>query len=251
MSAQSPQEWFESLPKVTKTYLVAAVACTTLVSFNAVSPYSLLFDPWLVLSKFQIYRLFTPLTFLGGFGLGFVFQLFFFVRYSSALEESPFVPGGPRVGTTADYCTMVLFGQVVLLTIGYVMGMPLLSFSFVFMVIYLWSRRFPDVPINFWGFRSQGIYLPWILLVFSILLGQSVVNDLVGIAAGHLYYFLVEIVPTQYNKHVLFTPQWLRKLVDGEHAYYAAPTGGVRGGYQAPPRAGGYNWGSGGRRLGD
>lgn len=33
-------------------------------------------------------------------------------------------------------------------------------------------------------------YLPWVLLSFSILLGNSATTDLIGIVVGHIYYFL-------------------------------------------------------------
>ncbi len=37
---------------------------------------------------------------------------------------------------------------------------------------------------------SQAPYLPWVLLGFSLLLGNSVSVDLLGMAVGHVYYFL-------------------------------------------------------------
>lgn len=59
------------------------------------------------------------------------------------------------------------------------------------------------------GFRTQGVYLPWVMLAFAVLIGQNPVGDLIGIAAGHLFYFLIEVVPQQYGKQILTTPQWL------------------------------------------
>ena len=36
----------------------------------------------------------------------------------------------------------------------------------------------------------HGVYLPWLYLTFSLLLGTNPIPDLMGIAAGHVYYFL-------------------------------------------------------------
>lgn len=39
-------------------------------------------------------------------------------------------------------------------------------------------------------------YLPWVLLGFSLLLGHNIQADLIGIACGHVYYFLEDVYPT-------------------------------------------------------
>ena len=49
------------------------------------------------------------------------------------------------------------------------------------MLVYLWSRRNPYVRLNFFGLMTfHAPYLPWVLLGFSVLLGNSVVIDLMG-----------------------------------------------------------------------
>ena len=88
--------------------------------------------------------------------------------------------------------------------------------SMVFMIIYVWSRRNPDQPMSFFGvccracacgpaltganrrwqplvapgFKFTGIYMPWVLVAFHVLVARSPVTDLIGIAAGHVYYFM-------------------------------------------------------------
>ncbi|CAE7557774.1 DER1.1, partial [Symbiodinium sp. KB8] len=49
----SPQEWYNSLPPVTRIYMTAAVATTSLVSFGMLSPFTLHLDTSLLFSKFQ------------------------------------------------------------------------------------------------------------------------------------------------------------------------------------------------------
>ena len=92
------------------------------------------------------------------------------------------------------------------------------------MLVYVWSRRNPYIRMNFFGLLNfQAPYLPWVLLGFSLMLGNAVVVDLmgktclfthidlfnrhlidqifisstVGIAVGHVYYFLEDVFPDQ------------------------------------------------------
>lgn len=49
------------------------------------------------------------------------------------------------------------------------------------MLVYVWSRRSPHVRVNFFGLLNfQAPFLPWALMGFSLLLGNSVVTDLLG-----------------------------------------------------------------------
>ena len=69
-------------------------------------------------------------------------------QYSNRLEADPFPAGG---GPTADYVFMLSFGGAVLWAIGYFMGFPFLGASMVFMIVYVWSRREPEMPVSVWG----------------------------------------------------------------------------------------------------
>lgn len=108
------------------------------------------------------------------------------------------------------------------------------------MLVYIWSRRNPFVRMNFFGvlnfqvcdiriykynlsmkniivegklifiFSIQAPYLPWILLGFSILLGNAIWVDLVGMAVGHMYYFAEDVFPQiRGGFRILQTPQIL------------------------------------------
>ena len=50
--------------------------------------------------------------------------------------------------------------------------------------------------MSFLGFFTfNAPYLPWVMLGFSILLGNGVTMDLIGIIVGHTYYFLEFVYP--------------------------------------------------------
>jgi hypothetical protein len=56
----------------------------------------------------------------------------------------------------------------------------------------------------------QAPYLPWVLLGFSVLLGNAIWVDLMGMAVGHTYYFVEDVFPNQRGGfRLLTTPQIL------------------------------------------
>ncbi|KAH7957813.1 hypothetical protein HPB52_023149 [Rhipicephalus sanguineus] len=55
-----------------------------------------------------------------------------------------------------------------------------LGHAFTTMLVYIWSRRNPYFRLNFFGLINfQAPYLPWVLLGFSLILGNSVIVDIV------------------------------------------------------------------------
>ena len=113
--------------------------------------------------------------------------------------------------------------------------------AFTLMLVYVWARRNPFVRMNFFGLLTfNAPYLPYVLLGFSLLLGNAVSVDLLGMAVGHTYFYLEDIFPNQPGGFkILKTPQILKVLCDEapEDPHYAPPP---------EERPGGYNWGEGG-----
>lgn len=243
-------------------------------------------------------------------------------NYSSRLEEDPFPSGG---GPTADYAFMLFFGAAVLWVriqfcppsaappslpslmcscplqvIGFLMEIPFLGTSLIFMILYVWSRRNPTQPVAIWGeqppihhslpglllltptyfllaagFSFEGLYLPWALIAFTVLIGGSPMMDFLGVVAGHLYYFLLEVLPATKGWTLLQTPAILYvplpsidarrptqlltrilavtlsvRLFPSPQTFGATPIIGARGPAAAAQQGGGgYAWGTG-RPLG-
>lgn len=114
---------------------------------------------------------------------------------------------------------------------------PFLGISLVFMLLYVWSRELPDVQVNLYGlvalkvrtpseglgferdalsvltsaggWRSQAFYLPWAMLALDVIFGSPILPDLLGIVAGHVYYFLTVLHPLSTGQNLLKTPLWL------------------------------------------
>ena len=55
-----------------------------------------------------------------------------------------------------------------------------------------------------------GGYLPWAIMAWTLLTGGNILNDLIGVASGHLYIFLKDILPASpYKYNMLKTPAFL------------------------------------------
>jgi Derlin-2/3 len=52
----------------------------------------------------------------------------------------------------------------------------------------------------------QGLYLPWAMLPLDLLFGNPLMPDILGIVAGHLYYFLTVLHPLAGGRYVFRTP---------------------------------------------
>ncbi|CAL5396930.1 unnamed protein product [Camellia sinensis] len=88
---------------------------------------------------------------------------------------------------------------------------PFLGVSLVFMLLYVWSREFPNANINIYGLVSlKAFYLPWAMLALDVIFGSKLQPDLLGIVAGHLYYFLTVLHPLAGGKNILKTPTWVQ-----------------------------------------
>uniref|UniRef100_A0A3P8PE92 Derlin n=1 Tax=Astatotilapia calliptera TaxID=8154 RepID=A0A3P8PE92_ASTCA len=92
---------------------------------------------------------------------------------------------------------MFLFGGLLMTIFGTFVSLVFLGQASTIMLVYVWSRRNPNVRINFFGLLNvQAPFLPWVLTGFSLLLG-SIIVDLLGIAVGHVYFFLEDVFPNQ------------------------------------------------------
>ncbi|XP_032112556.1 derlin-3 isoform X3 [Sapajus apella] len=205
---------FLQVPAVTRAYTAACVLTTAAVQLELLSPFQLYFNPHLVFRKFQVWRLVTNFLFFGPLGFSFFFNMLFVFHYCRMLEEGSFR------GRTADFVFMFLFGGVLMTLLGLLGSLFFLGQALVAMLVYVWSRRSPRVRVNFFGLVTfQAPFLPWALMGFSLLLGNSILVDLLGIAVGHIYYFLEDVFPNQPGgKRLLLTPGFLPSAGDSRTA---------------------------------
>ena len=270
MADQGPEEWYRNLPPITRGYMTACFAATVFAQMELVPPTLIYLDMDLVLSKLELWRLLTNFCFFGTFSMPFVFSMFFLIRYGRELEAKRFE------ARSADMLWFLLLTGVLMVTVSYLLAgflgpMPFLSQSMLSVIVYLWSREYSEQVISIFGlFNIQAFYFPWVrgggcsilarvpmlahsgvtntpsltaraaqvLCAIHKLMGGSPVPDLVGIFAGHVYYFLEDVQGMR-----LKAPAFLADHLD-------APRPGAQRAAAANRNAfGGHAWG-GGQRLG-
>jgi len=113
------------------------------------------------------------------------------VRYCRQLEEGDFR------GRTANFVLMILFSIFLIAMVApFVHVHNFLGSALTFMMTYVWGRRNEDVKMSLLGLVTfNAPYLPWVMLSFSLLFGNPVAMDVIGIFVGHIYYYLEYIYP--------------------------------------------------------
>lgn len=265
------KHWYESLPIITKWWFGMALVLTLSGNLGFVSPMKLIFSLDEITSNFEVWRILSCFCYVGGFSLPTLVCLIMLVQFSNRYETSiPYNTGGG--GGTADYAFALVFCMITMLITGplvsaYFVYLPTLyTDNMVYFVVYVWSKRNPTSQASIWGFPFGAKFFPFYLLAFNLVIGDYIVPKLHGLVVGHLYYYLVDIVPLVYGKDVLKTP---RILIDwlgvGDYSAWRvhAPTsrnderpnngtsslGGGRGQTLAGGRSG-HNWGGSGHVLG-
>lgn len=233
--AQTFQEEYMQMPPVTRSYTTACVLTTIAVQIDLITPFQLYFNPELIFRNYQLWRLITNFMYFGPIGFNFLFNIIFTYRYCRMLEETSFR------GRTADFVFMFLFGGLLMTILALFVSLVFLGSAFTIMLVYVWSRRNPYVRMSFFGLLNfQAPYLPWVLLGFSLLLGNSIIVDLMGIAIGHMYFYLEDVFPQQPGGfRILKTPSLLKYIFDTAHEdpnYNPLPDADQ-------PQPGGFNWG--------
>lgn len=155
-------------------------------------------------------------------------------------------------GRTADYVWFYIFGALCMLMVAPFFQAMFLGQALDMMIMYVWGRRNSQSHMRLFGilpFRAP--YLPWVFLGISSLLGgrsvTSFLVDLLGVFAGHSYWFFEDVYPlTNKGRRPLKAPWIVRRIVNGpdpaDEADYEEPAEGAPGGFE---------WGNNQNRLGE
>jgi len=182
--------WYMNIPVISRIYFTSAFLTTAACAVDIISPFSLYFNFNLIFVQGQVWRLLTTFLFFGLFSIDFLFHMYFLVRYCRLLEEGDFR------GRTAHFAMLLLFGIVMMTAVAPFVSVHFLGSSLTFMLVYVWGRRNEDMRMSFLGvFSFNAPYLPWVMLTFSVLLGNPVTIDVIGIIVGHTYFFLEYVYP--------------------------------------------------------
>ena len=202
---------------------------------QVISPLNVYFNSKLIFQEYELWRLVTNFFFFGSLGVDFVFHMFFLSRYCRMLEEGSFQ------GRSCDFFYMLLFGGTLLTAFAPFVNVQFLGTSLTFMMVYVWGRRNAATQMSFLGlFNFTAPYLPWVLLIFSTLIGSQPVTDALGTIVGHAYYFLKDVYPDMTGREPLATPALVCAMF-GARRRTVVDAAGARERVEPPPR----------RRVGD
>jgi len=233
--------WWRGVPIVTKYLLVASFGLTLSAHFGIVSPMTLIFLLPNIYQHFEIWRLVTPFFYLGRLSFNFLIDLLFLYRYSESLETTVFA------GRIADYVYMLVVCGIALLLVGAVFGYYVFAQALIMVITYVWSRKNADTVVSFmFGLRFKAAYLPWVLIIFTTLMGGNPIMQIIGVLVGHVYFYLTDIYPLTGGRRLLATPQFFLNWFPREYGGGVPPAGHVQQGQQHPQ---GHQWGAG-RPLG-
>ncbi|KAH8739139.1 multi-pass transmembrane protein [Cryptosporidium ryanae] len=210
----SPQGWYKNLPPISRSMLTITFFVTLFSVFGLLNPWNIIFDWELIIKKVQIWRFVTNFFFIGPFSLGWIMSQWMFTSFSSKLEKS-----GTLGSSSGAYLYFILCLMTIINIIGtafeYPTGKRISGSSLIFAIIYYWSKKFPTSLVNIWGFTLQAYQLPYALIFLDVLTGNSMIDDIIGLLAGHSYYYTRDIIyENNNNSFIHVTPIYINKFVD-------------------------------------
>ena len=66
--------------------------------------------------------------------------------------------------------------------------------------------------------------MPFAFLALTILTGGDLLGNLIGIACGHIFYYLKDIVPITFRKDFLITPEFVSNYLDNPNSQLYRPS---------------------------
>ncbi|KAI9179874.1 hypothetical protein H9P43_005206 [Blastocladiella emersonii ATCC 22665] len=206
------------LPPVTRSWAGLTLLTSVLTHIRVVSSFSLYFDWAAITRRKEYWRLFASFFYYGNLSFDTVFHLYVIGKYSKMLEETSYR------NRPADFLYFLLLASLASLLAAWSLPpytLPILSAPVTSALTYVWARRNPWMYVSLLGIADfRAPYLPWVLLAFSAVMhGRVPVGDLVGIAVGHVYWYLEDILPRMRDARgrvrgkVLVTPRFLQILL--------------------------------------
>lgn len=188
------EQFIRQVPVVTRTYMLASALLAAAVTFKFVSPLYLYWN-WSLIKRGQYWRIFTSLLYLDEININFFFLMHFIYHYWRHLEEHHYMR------RTAEFLVFVLAAAACIIAVNVLFfegAVAFLASMLVDVIVYSWSRRFPDERLAFFGLvEFNSSWLPYVLLIWaSLLRGTETVHfDLIANGIGHVLWYLADVVP--------------------------------------------------------
>ena len=220
-------DFYFKIPPITRYYL-SGVFLTALIAtyFKPLQMiiYYIFLDYDLVFKSFQFWRLFTNVLFVGAFSTSFLMFIIMIYMHFKNVEQNAIV-----LRVYAKFIMMLtylllflnLFNIIAYKIFGFKPGFTLAQ-QLLLAFIYIDSKREPQKTINLYFIPIKNALYPYALIIFNIVSGAGIYDNVIGIIAGNVYYFFTDVLPIQKNINVLKTPKFLVDLL--EKYYYSRLT---------------------------
>ena len=212
------KQLYFSQPPLTRYYLTIIFILAFNITYMPQYPIYryLILNYHLVLKKLEIWRLFTNLLIIGPFSTGFLFFCFFFYSNVRSLEIQAI-----KLRRYAEFIMMLFYItlslNVINIIIIYYFGFQnnyTLAHQLLYALVYIDSKREPQKNVMIYFVVLKNCYVPYAFLLFSLITGGSIIENIIGIVAGHIYFFFKEIAPIHNGIDLLKTPKFLVDLTE-------------------------------------
>jgi len=154
-----------------------------------------------------LHRLLLNFTIIGVPSINFLFNLIWLLKYGVSYEQAAFL------GDAAASIWGAMLGMAAILVVDLVLvpfAMPFHGQALIFQMLYLWSRtQGPEVNVSLFGLITlKALYLPFALFFVDLVQGANPAHGIQGMLAGHLVWFLQNVVQARWVNEV---PAWLRR----------------------------------------
>ncbi|XP_073962363.1 derlin 1 [Choristoneura fumiferana] len=198
------RDWYYRVPFFTRHWLTWTIVLSLFAKFGFIDGFYLRLYLGPFISQFHIWRPITALFYYPitpNTGFHFMVNCYFLYSYSERLETGMFG------GKPADYCYMLVFNWACCVLTGFLLELPILMDQMVMSVLYVWCQLNKDVVVSFWfGSRFRAMYLPWVLMIFNLIISGGGLMEFIGILVGHLAFFLLFKYPQEFGGPALLTP---------------------------------------------
>ena len=217
------KDFYFKIPPITRYFLtslfITATIATYIMSLQIIIYYIFL-DYTLIFSKLQLWRLFTNLLFIGAFSTNFLFFVVMVYLNFKAMEQSAIVLRAHAVFIMMLFYILIFLHIINLFAFkvfGIKPGFTLAS-QLLLSLIYINSKREPQKIVTLYFFRMKNCFFPYALIVFNIVSGGGIYDNIMGIIAGNIYFVLKDVLPeSKVHLDILKTPKF---LVDFCEKYY-------------------------------
>ena len=218
------KSFYFQLPPMTRYYLTSVFATATIATYIKplqILVYYIFLDYDLAFKKFQFWRLFTNVLFIGGFSSTFLFFVVMVYLNLKSAEQNAIVLRAYAVFVMMIVYLLIFLNVVNILSskiFGFKAGFTLAQQLFL-ALIYISSKREPQKIVTLYFFRMKNAFFPYALILLNIVSGGGIYDNIIGIIVGNIYFVLKDVLPESKGLDILKTPKFLVDLL--EKYYYS------------------------------